>query len=170
MSQWTHIAGLIRLDSMGAIIVRLPFEEMAKRVKEAAAKALGNTFEFESSLEVSQRCNVPAGSEGSLQYKVYTNTESDTHSLSWGYVAIWGDLRGFGTEDYPEVLEWFQKSLERLMHPEGFGSPDNMSQNEKALYMIATLSIRDAVLSVAAEGSPCKILLWDSETNKVIEK
>jgi len=171
MSQWTHIAGLIRLDSMGAVLVRLPVREMNDRLKVAVAKALGNTCDFESSIEASEVCNVPCGSEGSLQYKVLSNSDSDkdAHALSWGYVVIWGDLRNFGTEDYPEVLEWFQKSLEQLQHPEGFGSPDDMSQNDKALYAIASFGIRDAVLSVHAEYSPCKILIWDSEVNKVIE-
>ncbi len=169
MSQWTHLAGLIRLDSMGANIVRLPVEEMNKRVKEAVAKALGNICDYDSSSETWDLCNVPQGSEGSLQYKVFANSDKEDHGLSWGYVAIWGDLRDFGTEDYPSVLDWFQKSLERLMLPEGFGSPEDMSQNDKALYAIASFGIRDAVLSVHAEGSPCKILLWDYEADKVIE-
>lgn len=169
MSQWTHIAGLIRLDSMGAAIVRLPVREMNDRLKVAAAKALGYTCNFESSIEAREACSVPQGSEGSLQYQVFSNSDKDEHALSWGYVAIWGDLRDFGTEDYPSVLDWFQKSLERLQHPEGFGSPKDMSQNDRALYAIASFMIRDAVLSVRAESFPCKILIWDSETNKVIE-
>lgn len=169
MSQWTHLAGLIRLDAFGATLVRLPFEEISKMVKEAAVKALGNTCDYEDNSEAWEACNVPQGSEGSLQYKIFSNSNKDTPSLSWGYVAIWGDLRDFGTKDYPSVLDWFQKSLERLQHPEGFGSPEDMSQNVKAMYAIASFGIRDAVLSVHAESSPCKVLRWDSEKNKVIE-
>lgn len=169
MSQWTHIAGLIRLDSMGAVMVRLPVREINDRLKVAAAKALGYTCSFESSNEAWDQCSVPRGSEGSLQYQVFSNSDRDEHALSWGYVAIWGDLRDFGTEDYPSVLDWFQKSLERLQHPEGFGSPESMSQNDKALHVIASFIIRDAVLSVHAESFPCKVLIWNSEASKVIE-
>lgn len=170
MSQWTHIAGLIRLDSMGARLVRLPVREMNDRVKVAAAKALGYTCNYESKEEAWEKCSVPRGSESSLQYQVFSNSDKEEHALSWGYVAIWGDLRDFGKEKYPSVLDWFQKSLERLQHPEGFSSPEDMSQNNKALFAIASFGIRDAVLSVHAEFSPCKILLWDSDANKVIEK
>ena len=63
MSQWTHVAGLIRLDSMGAVIVRLTIEEMNKRLKEAAAKALGNTCDFESPSDAWDLCTVPPGME-----------------------------------------------------------------------------------------------------------
>ncbi len=116
MSQWTHVAGIIRLDSMGNCIVRqVPTESKREKIEEAVTKALGNTCNFESTPEEDERCNVPAGSEGSLQHNVFPNSDDeDDPGVSWGYATIWGDLRDFGTEDVPKIKDWFQKSLERL--------------------------------------------------------
>lgn len=168
MSQWTHVAGVIRLDSMGAPMVRLDVEPKNKVIKEAAARALGNTCDFDSSAEEHARCSVPKGSEGSLQYRVHPNSDEDTHSLSWGYAAIWGDLRDFGLEGVPGIQKWFQRSLERLQKPEGYKSPGDMEEREKALYMLSTFSIRGAILSVDVEHGPQIIMVWDEDTRKVV--
>ncbi|KKK95110.1 hypothetical protein LCGC14_2676090 [marine sediment metagenome] len=167
MSQWTHVAGIIRIDSMGAAIVRGPDKEKNNKIKEAVAKALGNTFNFESSEEDWNRGSAPAGSEGSLQYSVSSNSDGDEHALSWGYISIWGDLRDFGSEDVPSLTDWFQKSLERLLKPEGFEDPAFMSNNDKAEYMLSSFMIRDAVLGIHVEYSPRIVLVWDDEKKKV---
>ncbi len=169
MSQWTHLAGIIRLDSMGNAMVRWPAEEKRQKIVDAVERALGYTCNFESSIEDSQRCTVPTGSEGSLQYRVSRNSDEDEHALSWGYIAIWGDLRDFGTEDVQGIVDWFQKSLERLNKPAGFKDPKDMTEREKAEYMLAAFMIRDAVLSVSVEYSPKAILLWDDEAKKVLK-
>lgn len=171
MSQWTHVAGIIRLDNMGANIVRqMPTGSKRERIEEAVTKALGSTCDYESDQEAWERCSVPRGSEGSLQHNVFPNSdEEDSHALSWGYATIWGDLRDFGTEDVPKIKNWFQKSLERLQKPDGFKSPKEMTMLEKAEYMLSTFIIRDAVLSVNVEYQSALILLWDGELKKVIE-
>ena len=174
MSKWTHVAGIIRLDSMGAQIVRqLPTECGSKRekIEEAVTRALGNTCNFESTPEESAICNVPTGSEGSLQHNVFPNSDKgDDHGLSWGYATIWGDLRDFGTEDVPTIKEWFQRSLKRLLKPEGFNDPKGMPDLEKALYMLSCFLIRDAVLSIDVESGPNIILLWDGDAEEVKEQ
>lgn len=171
MSQWTHVAGIIRLDSMGNCIVRqLPTGSKREKIEEAVNKALGNTWNFESTPEEVERCNVPGGSEGSLQHNVFPNSDEDEHGLSWGYATIWGDLRDFGTEDVPEIKVWFQKSLERLQKPEGFNDPKGMPDLEKAIYMLSTFSIRGAVLSIRVEYGPSTILLWDDDAQKLTEQ
>jgi len=166
MSQWTHVAGLIRLDSMESV-VKLPIKEKAGKMQEAIKKALGNTCDFESSLEETQACNVPQGSEGSLQYRVYRNSDEDEHALSWGYIAIYGDLRDFGKEDESEIVDWFQKSLERLNKPEGNKEPEEMSNYEKAEYILSVFMIREAILAVRVEFSHRTLLIWNDEQKKV---
>lgn len=168
MSQWTHLAGLIRLDSVGAQLVRAFPGSIPEKLKAAVVKALGNTCNFDSPREAWDQCTVPSGSEGSLQYSVFPNSEKDNHALSWGYVPIWGDLRDFGSEDVPKLAEWFEKSLARLSKPEGFGDPADMDVLEKANYMLSTFVVRDAVLSIDVEGELALILLWDDEAEKVI--
>ncbi len=169
MSQWTHVAGVIRLDSMGAAMVKGATGVKNEKIEAAAVKALGNTCDFESSPEEHERCNVPSGSEGSLQYRVFPNTDDDNHALSWGYAVIWGDLRDFDAEDVLEIQEWFQKSLERLHKPEGFWSPEGMSEREKAEHALCVFSIRGAILSIDVEGGPQTVLLWDNDARKVVE-
>jgi len=169
MSQWTHLAGIIRLDNFGAGIVRLPNAHKNEKIKQAVVKALGNTCNYDSPTEAWDRCTVPCGSEGSLQYKVFPNSDSDedSHALSWGYAVIWADLRDFGSEDVPKIENWFQKSLENLIKPVGFNPTEQMEVFEKALYLLSTFSIREAILSVDVEGQPPLILLWDDKLEKV---
>lgn len=170
MSQWTHVAGIIRLDSIGFNLITrgMTTKEKNDKIKEAVARALGNTWDYDSEREAMDKCTVPQGSEGSLQYAVHPNSEKDEHGAVWGNVSIWGDLRGTGKEDLPGIQGWFQKSLVSLRHPEGFGDPRGMDMPEKALYMLAVCLIRYAVLGIEVEGSPGLILLWDEDTEKVI--
>jgi hypothetical protein len=62
MSQWTHVAGLIRLDNFGGVLMieRAPFDKQKKVIKAIHA-ALGNTCTFESSSEETEACTVPCG-------------------------------------------------------------------------------------------------------------
>lgn len=168
MSQWTHVAGIIRLDSLGYnLVMGMEAREKNRLVREAAVKAMGRTTPRDLELsdrEEWNRCDVPQGSEGSLQYDVIANSERDTHSLSWGCVAIWGDLRDFGYEDVPKIKEWFQKCMDRLRKPEGFKDPETMTMFEKIDYMLASFSVREAVLSIDVEGEPREVIaLFDPD-------
>jgi len=170
MSQWTHVAGIIRLDNLGAGIIRLSTVRKNEIIKQAVVKALGNMCNYDSGAEAREHCTVPCGSEGSLQYKVfpYSDSDEDTHALSWGYAVIWADLRDFGSEDVPEIENWFQKSLAKLMKPEGFNPAEQMGMIEEAEDMLSVFLIREAILSVDVESLPRIILLWDSDASKII--
>ena len=168
MSQWTHVAGIIRLDSMGANIIRADTSFKNGMIKEAVAKVLGKTCDFESGDKAWSQCGVPMGSEGSLQYRVHPNSEEDTHSLNWGYVAIWGDLRDFGMESVLKIQEWFQEGLEKLKKPEGFSAMKDMGAQEKAEYMLSSFMVRSAVLCIDVEYGPQVVLLHDERTQKVV--
>lgn len=169
MSQWTHVAGIIRLDNFGACMVRLSTDCKNEKIKQAIGKALGNTCNYDSPDGAWQQCTVPCGSEGSLQYKVLPNSDSDedTHAITWGCAVIWADLRDFGSEDVPKMENWFQESLAKLTKPEGFNPVEQMDMSEKARYMLSAFSIREAILSVDVEGQPRIILLWDSGASKI---
>ncbi len=167
MSQWTHVAGIIRLDSLGNNIVRGPQEVKRKAIDAAIKKALGNICNYSSSSEEARECNVPSGNEGSLQYRAYPNSDGDEHSMSWGYVAIWGDLRGFGAAEATGIEDWFQKSLFRLREPEGFGASECLGVARRLDYALAAFLIRDAVLSIEVGGKPKIVLSWDDEISAV---
>jgi len=170
MSQWTHLAGIIRLDNIGGAMVRFTTDRKNEKIKEAVAKALGNTCNYDSPVEAWDHCTVPCGSEGSLQYKVFPNSDSDedNHALSWGYAVIWADLRDFGSEDVPKIEKWFQEGLAKLEKPEGFNPLDQMDMLEKAEYMLSVFSIREAVLNIDVESQPRTILVWDGDASKII--
>jgi len=112
MSQWTHVAGIIRLDCMR-------FGEDAAFL-QGVKDAFGHTYHYDPRLSDDEylasrkRCNVPAGSEGSVQYAVQkTGRQSpEGGEVSWGVVYIWGDLRDYS--DITAVYLWVKRALKRL--------------------------------------------------------
>jgi hypothetical protein len=102
MSQWTHVCGAIRIDAM-PILDNLTTSKIKK--------LFGNTARFEDGQDVWDKCNVPTGSEGSVQYRIDDN--SGEYSLTWGVIYFWGDLRDY--DDYNEIYKWIKKSCEHLM-------------------------------------------------------
>lgn len=101
MSNWTHVAGIIRVDGLGFV----DFD-----------KLLGKECLWESPEEVwdDMRNNsddyLPMGSEGSLQKSVWINP--DEHSLAAYTVSIFGDLRDHNSAK--EIVDWFKKKCEGL--------------------------------------------------------
>lgn len=89
MSQWTHVAGVVRVDSPWGIILQ------PDRTQELLLKIFSKT---------------PSGSEGPAHVGV-TKTRA-YNSMSWGYVSITGDLRDF--EDARGIVDWFERCLARL--------------------------------------------------------
>lgn len=100
MSQWTHISGMIRFDTM-QVMLGISDKELIQRVRSR----MGNTVDFADSEKKWDACNVPKGSEGSVQYEVFLTNESN--HLARVVVAIWGDLRDF--EDVDAVEAWVKK-------------------------------------------------------------
>lgn len=115
MSTWTHITGCIRIDG-------IPMLRPAGGTKEGVEKILGNTCDFDSPDSAWDKCDVPCGSEGSLQYKIIRAGDG----LVLWTVAIWGDLRDY--DNIEEIKGWFNKVTSKK------------------------ISIRDAVLSIDLNG------------------
>ncbi len=81
MSQWTHVNASIRFDGMKGMT---PDPDP------------GHTVSFDSPGQAWDECDVPCGSEGSLQYQMTEVGDGLTRFTA----AIWGDLR-----DYSDVAE-----------------------------------------------------------------
>ncbi len=97
MSQWTHIAGVIRYDAIRVLsIPRGSYDPLI----------------FLSGIEL------PTGSEGPLQWEV---SESPERAALAAYVAtFWGDLRDFGSrEDVEKVVDYFQAIVEGRLVRQG---------------------------------------------------
>lgn len=95
MSNWTHVAGIIRVD--GAVI---DFDEI-----------IGKECLWESPKEVwdDARENpdkyLPMGSEGSLHKSIWINPNGN--SLASYTISIFGDLRDHDSTS--EIIEWFKE-------------------------------------------------------------
>lgn len=91
MSQWTHVAATIRFDAL--------------RFAGMGAPDLGKSCDFESDQGAWDVCDVPCGSEGSLQTHLWTNPKD--HDLAAYTATIWGDLRDYSSVD--EVLDYLDR-------------------------------------------------------------
>lgn len=101
MSQWTHVAGVIRIDDFGSIS------------HEELQKIIGKTVKFTSSLSVWNEYDTapelftPTGSEGGIEYIIYDNPEkSDMNRYN---IMIIGDLRDY--DDANAIKAWFENIL-----------------------------------------------------------
>ena len=100
MSQWTHVNGCIRIDGIPNIEDNVDI----KSIREI----LGITCRYNSPDKRWKECNVPCGSEGSIQYQIIPAGDG----LVLWTVAIWGDLRDFGSKDVKKIRKWFKKITE----------------------------------------------------------
>ena len=82
MSQWTHVNCSIRIDGLAGL---MPVPD------------LGKTVGFGHDERAWAECDVPCGSEGSLQTSL--STSDDPHALARYVATIWGDLRDYDNED-----------------------------------------------------------------------
>jgi len=99
MSQWTHVNGAIRYDRLRGLTELNDLDEIKK--------LLGNTVEWNSSEYEWKNCNVPIGSEGSIQYHILENP--DKSAVAAFNILIFGDLRDFGRKEVDTIKEWFEK-------------------------------------------------------------
>jgi len=90
MSQWTHITGVIRFDSILQNMWPEPFDKTNKAIEEV--KIVHDIF---------QRGIEPAGSEGPIKIDTIMTNRGPT-------VVLTGDLRSFGVEDLKTITEWLQ--------------------------------------------------------------
>jgi hypothetical protein len=126
MSQWTHVNGSIRIDMIRGLMPAINFKEVFK------------TADYDD--DSFDDCNVPCGSEGSIDVSVWENP-SDS-AMSAYTVNFFGDLRDYDDEN--EIVTWFTKIVD------GSG------------YMV-----RDAVMSIDTEGNDKTF--YSSSDNGVIK-
>lgn len=100
MSNWTHVAGIIRIDDFRSDNETLDFD-----------KIIGKECTFESPNEVWEDmernpCDyLPMGSEGSLRKSVWINPNKDC--LAAYTISIFGDLRDH--DDADGIIKWFRE-------------------------------------------------------------
>ena len=107
MSNWTHVAGVIRVDYLkwGKDTPELDFDELLGK------KCLwGSDEETWVDAENNPNKYLPMGSEGSLQKSVWINPK-DSH-LARYTVSIFGDLRDHDSCD--EIIEWFKNKCKLI--------------------------------------------------------
>ena len=107
---------------------------------------LGRTCTFDSEPEDWERCSVPSGSEGSIQYKIVE--EPLLAAMAAYTVPIWGDLRDFGEDDTQKILEWFNDVCDKCDPSSGAFVPNT------------TPIIRDAVITIDVEGGSYIVLTY----------
>ena len=97
MSNWTHVAGIIRVDAF-------PYEELD------FDKLIGEEWQYGDAFYVTSNDFLPDGSECSLQKSVWEDTDSS--NIARYTVSIFGDLRDHN--DPQEIIEWFKKKCDTL--------------------------------------------------------
>lgn len=135
MSIWTHVNGSIRIDGAHT------YEENEEQTINNIVGEMINYNEL-AKLDIMEepQCDLPMGSEGSLQYKfVFYGEDEDlgdgceSHSMSRGSILIWGDLRDYDTPN--EIVAWFKNLLTKI------------EKSNKGFF------IREALIDVYTEGN-----------------
>lgn len=141
MSQWTHLAGVIRIDA-------LRDGDERDIQQEKALKGLFRTWSYGDRDFKKYKCNVPSGSEGSIQVKIVPGEED---SLAAYAILLWGDLRDFGdAEDIKNLKKWWKHIIDKFEHP------DLVAPEIKNCYF---MGIRQACLKIEVEGTAKPIIL-----------
>lgn len=96
MSQWTHVAGTIRIDCVDH-----------EEVKEQINNVLGQTWRYGDNVNPDTEY-APYGSEGSIQYTITENP--DESCIAAFVVTFYGDLRDY--ENDAEIIAWFEKACD----------------------------------------------------------
>ena len=111
MSNWTHVAGIIRVDylKIPGVTRDIDFEEEIGR--ELTFDDIWDETVVYEEYESHPQSFLPSGSEGSLKMSVWANPD-DSH-LSAYTVSIFGDLRDHHNED--EIIEWFKAQCNKFL-------------------------------------------------------
>lgn len=102
MSNWTHVAGIVRVDSLRSVFGR--------KHEPDFVSIFGQELDFDDSTErwedaqANPEKYLPLGSEGSLHMSLWINPDSS--ELASYTVSIFGDLRDHQEPD--EIIEWFK--------------------------------------------------------------
>ena len=108
MSIWTHVAGMIRVDHNFFNI-----EEDDKSIEYKTQQALSKIFISSLYNKYNAKCNMPNGSEDSLQFKVILRDYPN--SVNVAQIAFWGDLRDYDYDKAKkEFKPWLKKVIKKL--------------------------------------------------------
>lgn len=103
MSNWSHVAAVIRIDDFRMNDSVPDFE-----------KLFGKTMTWDDMLgcgeEYDEKEYLPMGSEGSLEMSVWVN--NDIHKIAAYTVTIFGDLRD--SDSAEEIISWFKDKCELI--------------------------------------------------------
>lgn len=104
MSNWTHVAGIIRVDYIkwDEDTPELDFDKLIGK----------ECHDYDTFVDADKHPELylPMGSEGSLQKSVWINP-NDSDCTRY-VVSIFGDLRDHDSAD--EIIEWFKNKCESL--------------------------------------------------------
>ena len=107
MSNWTHVAGIVRIDT---------FDTANPETEEQIRKVFGKAVDWDSPEELWEEYHahpevfLPCGSEGSLDMTIWINP--DRFCLPRATVSIFGDLRDH--DDPNEIVEWFKEKCSKF--------------------------------------------------------
>lgn len=105
MSNWTHVAGVIRIDDLRFDESILDFDKLIG--KECLFDDDNGVWE---DAEINPDSYLPMGWEGTLQKSVWVNPD---RSCAAAYVVtIFGDLRDH--HDPNEIIEWFKNKIKEI--------------------------------------------------------
>ena len=106
MSNWTHVAGVIRVDYIKfGDIPELDFDKILG--KECL---YNSSYEVFADAEEHPELYLPMGWEGSLKKFVWVNPE-ESHAARYT-VSIFGDLRDHDSCD--DIIEWFKNKCKAI--------------------------------------------------------
>lgn len=112
MSIWTHVAGTIRIDHLRSLDINpIPdFDNIFKKFiyNENVNYKVDYNIQKQKWIE----CNMPKGSEESLDYRVIENP--DENAICAYTVVIFGDLRDFGKDNINEIKDWWKNTLSKF--------------------------------------------------------
>lgn len=92
MSNWTHVAGIIRIDFIDGLMEPIDFDGL-----------LGKELRWGDKRDESVKY-LPLGSEGSLYKSIWINPD-ESHVAHYT-VSIFGDLRDHDSAN--EIIDWFK--------------------------------------------------------------
>ena len=105
MSQWTHVAAIVRIDGIGT-----------RPTKRALEKIFGKELRYDDDGDLWDEADehperfLPFGSEGSLHMSVWR--DADKHVVPGTTVSFFGDLRDY--DNPAEIISWFQTALQEV--------------------------------------------------------
>lgn len=112
MSIWTHVAGTIRIDHLHSLDINPTpdFDNIFK--KFIYNENVNYKVDYDIQKQKWIECNMPKGSEESLDYRVIENP--DENAICAYTVVIFGDLRDFGKDNINEIKDWWKDTLSKF--------------------------------------------------------